>query len=89
MIERQVEYMIKAFDGLDKAGAKAMTPTRAAQDRFNAQLQADLAGTVWADPACNSWYKNAQGKITQNWSHNTADYAKAVAEVKIEDYELV
>ena len=89
MIERQVEYMLKALDGLDKAGAKAMTPTRAAQDRFNTQLQADLDKTVWADPACNSWYKNADGKITQNWSHNTADYAKAVAEVKIEDYELV
>lgn len=89
MLERQVEYMIKALDGLDKAGAKAMVPTRAAQDRFNAQLQADLDKTVWADPACNSWYKNAEGKITQNWSHNTADYAKAVADVQIEDYELV
>ena len=89
MIERQVEYMIDALDGLEKSGAKAMVPTRAAQDRFNAKLQEDLGKTVWADPACNSWYKNATGKITQNWSHNTADYAKAVAKVNIEDYELV
>ena len=64
-------------------------PTRAAQDRFNAQVQADLDKTVWADPACNSWYKNEHGKITQNWSSNTKDYAKAVAEVKLEDYELI
>ena len=81
--------MIDALDGLEKSGAKAMVPTRAAQDRFNAKLQEDLGKTVWADPACNSWYKNAAGKITQNWSHNTADYAKAVAKVNIEDYELV
>jgi len=89
MLERQVEYTIKALDGLGKAGAKAMVPTKAAQDRFNAQVQADLNKTVWADPACNSWYKNEHGKITQNWSSNTRDYAKAVAEVKLEDYELV
>ncbi|MEL8056795.1 MAG: NAD(P)/FAD-dependent oxidoreductase [Pseudomonadota bacterium] len=89
MLERQVEYTVKALDGLDKAGAKALMPTRAAQDRFNAQVQADLDKTVWADPACNSWYKNEHGKITQNWSSNTKDYAKAVAEVKLEDYELI
>ncbi|MEM8615917.1 MAG: NAD(P)/FAD-dependent oxidoreductase [Pseudomonadota bacterium] len=89
MLERQVEYVVKALDGLDRAGASALVPTRDAQTRFNAQVQADLDRTVWADPACNSWYKNAQGKITQNWSSNTKDYAKAVAEVKIEDYELI
>ena len=89
MLERQVEYAVKALDGLGEAGKAAMVPTRAAQDRFNAQVQADLDKTVWADPACNSWYKNAHGKITQNWSSHTRDYAAAVAEVKLEDYELI
>lgn len=89
MLERQVEYVVKALDGLASNGAVAMVPTRAAQDRFNKKLQADLENTVWADPACNSWYKNDQGKITQNWSANTRDYAKAVAEVKFEDYEMI
>ncbi|MEM1087225.1 MAG: NAD(P)/FAD-dependent oxidoreductase [Pseudomonadota bacterium] len=89
MLERQVEYTVKALDSLDKAGAKALMPTRAAQDRFNAEVQADLDKTVWSDPACKSWYKNEHGKITQNWSSNTKDYAKAVADVKLEDYELI
>ena len=89
MLERQVEYAVKALEGLGEAGKAAMVPTRAAQDRFNAELQSDLDKTVWADPACNSWYKNAHGKITQNWSSHTRDYAAAVAEVKLEDYELI
>jgi len=89
MLERQVEYAVKALDGLDQAGKAAMVPTRAAQDRFNADVQADLDNTVWADPACNSWYKNEHGKITQNWSSHTRDYAAAVADVKLEDYELI
>ena len=89
MLERQVEYAVKALDGLGEAGKAAVVPTQAAQDRFNAQVQADLDKTVWADPACNSWYKNEHGKITQNWSSHTRDYAAAVADVKLEDYELI
>ena len=89
MLERQVEYTLKALDALNEGGLSAMVPTEKAQAAFNAQVQADLEKTTWADPACNSWYKNAQGKITQNWSSNTRDYAAAVAEVKLSDYELI
>ena len=89
MLERQVEYVIRALEGLDQAGARAMVPTPQAQAAYNQHLQTELGKTVWADPACNSWYKNAAGKITQNWSSHTRDYAAAVAEVRIEDYELI
>ena len=89
MLERQVEYAVKALDSLGAAVKSALVPTKAAQDRFNVQVQADLEKTVWADPACNSWYKNEHGKVTQNWSSHTRDYAAAVAEVKLEDYELI
>ena len=88
MLERQVEYAVKALEELERAGAKAMAPRREAQDAFNAQLQADLIKTSWADPTCNSWYKTDDGRITQNWSGHTRAYADAVAEVKLEDYEL-
>ncbi|MEM5515891.1 NAD(P)/FAD-dependent oxidoreductase [Henriciella sp. AS95] len=88
MLERQVEYMIKALAALDEASASALMPKKAAQDRWNKELQDKLKKTVWADDACNSWYKTEDGRITQNWSSHTRDYAKAVAEVKVEDYEL-
>lgn len=88
MLERQVEYAVKALDALGASGAKAMVPRRSAQDAFNAKLQADLAGTSWADPACNSWYKTSDGRITQNWSDHTRAYAAAVSEVELADYEL-
>ena len=89
MLERQVEYMMKALTALDEASAKGLMPSKSAQDRWNKQMQEDLKKTVWADPACNSWYKTDDGLITQNWSSHTRDYAKAVSVVKLEDYELV
>ncbi|MCZ4296817.1 flavin-containing monooxygenase [Henriciella marina] len=89
MLERQVEYMMKAIEALDAQSARAMMPTKAAQDAWNTRIQADLQKTVWADPACNSWYKTNDGLITQNWSSHTRDYAKEVGAVKVEDYELI
>lgn len=89
MLEQQVAYTVKALQALKDAGAKALVPKKAAQDRFNEKIQADLAKTVWADPHCVSWYKNAEGRITQNWSSHTRDYAKATANVDLSDYELI
>jgi hypothetical protein len=54
--------------------------------RFNAELQKQLAGTVWADPHCHSWYKTADGRITQNWGWHTREYAKRTKEVALTDY---
>ncbi len=88
MIERQVEYAVKALGEMHRAGARSIEVTKAAQDRFNRDLQAALAKTTWADPGCRSWYKTADGRITQNWSSHTRDYAKATANVALADYTL-
>ncbi|MFN7944607.1 MAG: NAD(P)/FAD-dependent oxidoreductase [Blastocatellia bacterium] len=88
MLERQVEYTVKALQAMQERSLAAIEVTQSAQDQFNAELQAALAKTTWADPACHSWYKTADGRITQNWSSHTRDYAKATAEVKWEDYHV-
>jgi hypothetical protein len=86
MIEQQVHYLVEALKGLESRGKRAMAPTPTAQARFNQALQAQLAKTVWADPGCGSWYKTADGRITQNWGSHTRDYAKATRDVVYEDY---
>jgi cation diffusion facilitator CzcD-associated flavoprotein CzcO len=88
MLERQVEYVVKALNTLRERNLAAMEVKQTAQDRFNRELQAALAKTTWADPHCHSWYKNAQGQITQNWSSHTRDYAAATEHVKWEDYDV-
>jgi cation diffusion facilitator CzcD-associated flavoprotein CzcO len=88
MIEQQVRYLVEALGGLEGRGLKAMAPRMDAQARFNSQLQDQLSRTVWADPGCASWYKTADGRITQNWGSHTRDYAKATAQVRFEDFEL-
>ncbi|MEM6901334.1 MAG: NAD(P)/FAD-dependent oxidoreductase, partial [Pseudomonadota bacterium] len=90
MMEAQMGHIISALEVLDETGASALAPTRAAQDTFNEQLQADLQKTVWGDEACGgSWYKTDDGFITQNWSDTVGAYRDAVADVRREDYEFI
>jgi cation diffusion facilitator CzcD-associated flavoprotein CzcO len=86
MLERQTEYLTQALVEMQRRGIGSMEPSRQAQDRFNRDLQTKLAGTVWADPSCNSWYKTADGRITQNYSSHTRDYADSVKTVNFADY---
>ena len=88
MLERQVEYTVKALSEMKVRNIAAMEVTQQAQERFNRELQEALNKTTWADPHCRSWYKNAQGHITQNWSSHTRDYAAATEKVKWEDYTV-
>jgi cation diffusion facilitator CzcD-associated flavoprotein CzcO len=87
MIEAQVGYMVEALKALKARGAKALTVRPQAHARFNAQLQQDLAGTAWAG-SCSSWYKTDSGKITNNWSGDTATYVKLMKQPALEDYEV-
>ena len=76
MIERQVEWMLKALDAADAEGKRAAAVTADAQRRFVERIEQGLSRTVWADPHCHSWYKAANGRVYQNWSGNCADYAR-------------
>jgi cation diffusion facilitator CzcD-associated flavoprotein CzcO len=88
MMEQQIGYLIQSLNGLAERSISAMNVSPAAQKRFFDTLQDQLAKTVWADPSCNSWYKNDKGQITQNWGGSCTDYAKAVAHVAWDDYIL-
>ena len=57
------------------------------QRRFNDELQAELADSSFAG-SCNSWYKTATGKITNNWSGSVEDYRAATARLDPEAYDI-
>jgi len=55
--------------------------------RFNVELQQDLTKTAWAG-SCSSWYKTASGKITNNWSNDTATYIRLMKQPALADYAI-
>ena len=86
MLEAQVGFALKTLAALEAEDARAAQVTADGQRRFNDRIAQSLAGTVWADPHCKSWYKAANGRVYQNWAGDCASYAEETGRV---DREVV
>ena len=73
MIECQTRYIVDAIRQLAQRGLAWIDVRRDTMEGFDRMLQAELEHTVWAETP-RSWYKNAAGRITNNWSGTTAEY---------------
>ena len=74
MLERQAEYVAKRVAGLISGRVKVLDVTPEAEAEFNRKLQKKLAKTVWAGD-CPSWYKTADGVVTNNWAGLATSFA--------------
>lgn len=88
MIESQIRYAAKAIAAVDKRGAAALAPTRQAQDRYNDELQDELAGTVWSTGGCQSWYLDEHGVNRTLWSGMTWQYWLATRRFDASEYRF-
>jgi cation diffusion facilitator CzcD-associated flavoprotein CzcO len=88
MIESQIRYVVDAIKTCDKLGARALAPTRAAQDAFNDELQLKLADSVWSTGGCSSWYLDEHGKNTVLWGGYTWQYWMATRSLKPAEYQF-
>lgn len=88
MLECQINYILQAIDALKNPKLRYIDVRKAAEDAFNRELQHDMRKTVWA-AGCSSWYKNAEGKVTNNWSSFTARYWWQMRQFDLDEYQLV
>jgi len=86
MIEAQVGYIIDAIRQMDGRGLKRLDVKRPVMEEYNRWLQGDLARSVWAADK-QSWYKLADGTITNNWPHSTIRYRKLLKTADLEAYD--
>ncbi len=87
MIEAQVGYVIDALQRLGERGANRLDVRREIMDEYNRALQRDLARSVWAADKA-SWYKLADGTITNNWPHSTIRYRRLLRRADLGVYEV-
>ncbi len=86
MIERQARYVVECVRALASGRIDWIDVRPEAARRFNRELQAELARTVWAR-GCSNWYKDASGKVVSNWSGSTQSYRRNTERVRWEDYD--
>jgi cation diffusion facilitator CzcD-associated flavoprotein CzcO len=86
MIEAQVGYILDALAKMRARGVKRIDVKRDVLEAYNRTLQQELSKSVWSTIG-SSWYKLADGTITNNWPHSTIRYQRLLREAKLEDYE--
>jgi len=74
MIECQANYITQCVEKLARDNLVYLDVKPEAQRASNATVQDDNARSVFASPGCTSWYKNAEGKVTNNWANYTFKY---------------
>jgi hypothetical protein len=91
MIEAQSRYLnalvSAVLDARSRGERIGLMPKKDKTDAFNDEIQEILMNSSFADPKCGSWYKNKDGKITNNWSGTVVDYQKMLSKVDWEDFE--
>ena len=65
-----------------------IAPRNEAMLAYDREIQAALAGTVWAT-GCSSWYKRADGRITVLYPYDARTYRRRHKKLNISSFELI
>jgi cation diffusion facilitator CzcD-associated flavoprotein CzcO len=87
-IESGVNHVIAALRELDRAEARRIEVSRAAAERFDRELRAALAGTVWHS-GCTNWYVDENGNDPNQWPWLWTTYRRRTERLEPDTYELV
>jgi hypothetical protein len=87
MIESQLSYLMDAIRVMDAGAIATVEVRREAMERFNAEVQAMMPGTVWAS-GCASWYLDATGRNATLWPDFTFRFRQRTRHFDPDAYEL-
>lgn len=91
MVERQLNLILQALALQTRSLASGSGATVAvsgpAYERDDRRTQRAMARTTWAG-ACTSWYKDAAGRITNNWPTWTVRYWWDTLRIRESDFKV-
>jgi 4-hydroxyacetophenone monooxygenase len=88
IVECQVRYIVEALGMLWRGGHRTMTCRRDVHDRYGAEMEAGNALMAWGVADVPTWYRNAKGRVTQNWPFDLHSYWARTLTPDLADYEL-
>jgi 4-hydroxyacetophenone monooxygenase len=88
MVECQVRYVVEAIGRLLRSGHRTMSCRRDVHERYGRQMEDGNAQMAWGVADVPTWYRNARGRVTQNWPFDLHMYWSRTREPDLADYEL-
>jgi cation diffusion facilitator CzcD-associated flavoprotein CzcO len=92
MVERQLNLVLQALAAQVRAAAGStgatVTVRERAYERDDLRIQRRMHRTAWS-ASCTSWYKDAAGRITNNWPTWTVRFWWDTLRIRPDDFESV
>ncbi|MFZ2174764.1 MAG: NAD(P)/FAD-dependent oxidoreductase [Rhodococcus sp. (in: high G+C Gram-positive bacteria)] len=86
MLESQATYIADALRTMRNQHLSAVEVTAASVERYTAELDPELAGTVWNSGGCHSWYIDEKGRNSVMWPTFTWKFRERTRHFDVENY---
>ncbi|MDY3049378.1 MAG: NAD(P)/FAD-dependent oxidoreductase [Rothia sp. (in: high G+C Gram-positive bacteria)] len=87
MLEPAQKYVVQAIKHLQDYPDQPLDVREEVINSFNEQLQKTLAGSAFSSD-CSSWYKNADGRVINNWGGTVNEFVELTKTLNLEDYGI-
>ena len=87
MMELQQDYIVRALRALEGRPGAVLEVRPEPLRAFVERVQDELNSTAFVSD-CSSWYKNADGRVINNWSGTVDDYRLATSSLELHHYAL-
>ncbi len=84
--ECEVRYILGCLKLLIEGDKAAMDCRREVHDAYNQKIDAGNLDMAWGSPNVTSWYKNENGRVTQNWPFTLVEFWHQTRAPDAEDY---
>jgi cation diffusion facilitator CzcD-associated flavoprotein CzcO len=85
-LETQAAYLRQAIEQLGARGAGAIEVRAEVEAAYDHAVQHRFGGTAWT--RCDSWYRDANGRIVANWPGYMREYARQTARLDAAGFEF-
>jgi 4-hydroxyacetophenone monooxygenase len=86
--ECEVHYMVECVRMLVERDKKSLEVRDDVHDAYNEMIDEANRSMAWGASGVNAWYKNAKGRVTQNWPFTLHEYWQRTREPNPDDYVL-
>jgi 4-hydroxyacetophenone monooxygenase len=87
--ECEAHYILECVRSLLADGHRTLECREETHDEYNELIDAANRQRAWGASAVNSWYKNAHGRVAQNWPFTLMEYWERTRTPDLSDYHLL
>jgi 4-hydroxyacetophenone monooxygenase len=86
--ECEARYIVECIHLLLERGKRTLDCRPDVYDTYNERVDAENRAMAWGASSVNSWYKNASGRVTQNWPFSLLEFWQATRAPNPDDFLL-